>query len=133
LVYGCEAVLPIETEIPTARHTNIDHNSIDLSYDLDALEELRESALIKMASQKQTIERHFNKNVKAKIFQVGDYVLRRVFQITQEVNAGKLSIKWEGPYQISQVMGKGAYRLQTLDGKEVPRSWNATHIKRYYF
>ena len=133
LVYGCEAILPIETEIPTARHTNIDHNSIDLSYDLDALEELRESALIKMASQKQTIERHFNKNVKAKIFQVGDYVLRRVFQNTQEVNAGKLSIKWEGPYQISQVMGKGAYRLQTLDGKEVPRSWNATHIKRYYF
>ena len=70
LVYGCEAVLPIETRISTARHTNIDHNLIDLSYDLDSLEELRESALIKIASQKHTIERHFNRNVKAKIFQV---------------------------------------------------------------
>ena len=57
------------------------------------IEELRESALMKMASQKQTNERHFNKKVEAKIFQVGDYVLRRVFQNMQEVNAGKLSIK----------------------------------------
>ena len=55
LVYGCEAVLPIETRISTARHSNIDHNLIDLSYDLDALEELTESTLIKMASQKQMI------------------------------------------------------------------------------
>ena len=86
-----------------------------------------------MAPQKQTIERHLNRNVKAKIFQIGDYVLRRVFQNTQEVNTGKLSIKWEGPYQTSQVVGKGAYKLQILDGKEVPRSWKATHLKRYYF
>ena len=112
---------------------NIDHNLVDLSYNLDALEELRESAVIRIASQKQTIERNFNKNVKAKIFQVGDYVLRWIFQNTQEVNAEKLSIKWEGPYQISQVIGKGAYRLQTLEGKEVPRSWDVTHLKRYYF
>ena len=68
-----------------------------------------------------------------KIFQVGDYVLGRVFQYTQEINAGKLSIKWEGPYQISQVIGKGDYRLQTLDDKEVLQSWNVTHLKRYYF
>ncbi|KAJ9551982.1 hypothetical protein OSB04_016027 [Centaurea solstitialis] len=133
LVYGCKAVLPIESYIPTARHRTIEHNAIDLSYDLDALEGLRETALQRMASQKGIIERHFNKKVKAKIFQVGDYVLRHVFQNTQETNAGKLSIKWEGPYRISKVIGNGAYRLMTMDGKEIPRSWNATHLKRYYF
>ncbi|KAJ9560505.1 hypothetical protein OSB04_005665 [Centaurea solstitialis] len=95
LVYGCEAVLPIESYISTARHRRIEQNAIDLSYDLDALEGLRETALQRMASQKGIIERHFNKKVKAKIFQVGDYVLRHVFQNTQETNAGKLSIKWE--------------------------------------
>ncbi|KAJ9552577.1 LOW QUALITY PROTEIN: hypothetical protein OSB04_016622 [Centaurea solstitialis] len=133
LVYGCEAVLPIEARIPIARNRTYDQNAINLSYDLDALEGLREKALQTMAAQKGIVERHFNKKVKAKIFQVGDYVLRHVFQNTQEPNAGKLSIKWEGPYIISKVIGNGAYRLTTMEGMEIPRSWNAHHLKRYYF
>ncbi|KAJ9556819.1 hypothetical protein OSB04_011433 [Centaurea solstitialis] len=40
LVYGCEAVLPIEAQIPIARSRTYDQNAINLSYDLDALEEL---------------------------------------------------------------------------------------------
>ncbi|KAJ9539344.1 hypothetical protein OSB04_032077 [Centaurea solstitialis] len=131
LVYGCEAVLPIEAQLPIARSRTYDQNAINLSYDLDALEELREKALRTMAAQKGIVERHFNKKVKAKIFQVGDYVLRHVFQNTQEPNAGKLSIKWEGPYIISKVIGNGAYRLTTMEGMEIPRSWNAHHLKRY--
>ncbi|KAJ9567722.1 hypothetical protein OSB04_003688 [Centaurea solstitialis] len=98
-----------------------------------AKEELRENALRTMAAQKGLVERHFNKKIKAKIFQVGDYVLRHVFQNTQEPNAGKLSIKWEGPYVISKVIGNGAYQLTTMEGIEIPRSWNAHHLKRYYF
>ncbi|KAJ9560302.1 hypothetical protein OSB04_005462 [Centaurea solstitialis] len=133
LVYGCEAVLPIESQLPIARHRTMDQNVINLYYDLDALEELREKAFQKMALQKAMVERHFNKKVKAKIFQVGDYVLRQVFQNTQELNAGKLSIKWEGPYIISKIIGNGAYKLTTIEGKEIPRSWNAMHLKRYYF
>ncbi|KAJ9536516.1 hypothetical protein OSB04_un000310 [Centaurea solstitialis] len=133
LVYGCEAVLPIESQLPIARHRTMDQNVINLYYDLDALEELREKAFQKMALQKAMVERHFNRKVKAKIFQVGDYVLRQVFQNTQELNAGKLSIKWEGPYIISKIIGNGAYKLTNIEGKEVPRSWNATHLKRYYF
>ncbi|KAJ9553497.1 hypothetical protein OSB04_017542, partial [Centaurea solstitialis] len=129
LVYGCEAVLPIESQLPIARHRTMDQNVINLYYDLDALEELREKAFQKMASQKAMVERHFNKKVKAKIFQVGDYVLRQVFQNTQELNAGKLSIKWEGPYIISKIIGNGAYKLTTIEGKEIPRGWNETHLK----
>ncbi|KAJ9557123.1 hypothetical protein OSB04_011737 [Centaurea solstitialis] len=120
LVYGCEAVLPIEAQMPIARNRTFDQNAITLSYDLDALEELREKALRTMAAQKGIVERHFNKNVKAKIFQVGDYVLRHVFQNTQEPNAGKLSIKWEGPYVISKVIGNGAYKLTTMEGIGAP-------------
>ncbi|KAJ9544704.1 hypothetical protein OSB04_024411 [Centaurea solstitialis] len=131
LVYGCEVVLPIEAQIPVARNHTFYQNALNLSYDLDALEELREKALRTMAAQKGIVERYFNKKVKAKIFQVGDYVLRHVFQNTQEQNAGKLSIKWEGPYIISKVVGNGAYRLMTMEGMEIPRSWNAHHLKSY--
>ncbi|KAJ9544589.1 hypothetical protein OSB04_024296 [Centaurea solstitialis] len=63
-----------------------------------------------MAAENGIVERHFN---------------------TQESNAGKLSIKWEGPYVISKVVGNGAYRLTTMEGMEIPRSWNAHHLKRY--
>ncbi|KAI3746799.1 hypothetical protein L6452_09240 [Arctium lappa] len=133
LVYGCEAILSVEAQLPTSRHTSVDHNLVDLSYDLDAVEELRESALIKMVSLRQSVVRHFNKNDKAKVFQEGDYVLRRVFQNTQEPSVGKLSIKWEGSYHISEVVGKGAYWLQTLDKQNVPRSWNVVHLKKYFF
>ncbi|KAJ9545671.1 hypothetical protein OSB04_025378, partial [Centaurea solstitialis] len=129
LVYGCEAVLPIESQVPVARHRTIEQNSIDLCYDIDALEELREKAFQKMASQKAMVERYFNKKVKIKVFQVGDHVLRRVFPNTQESNAGKLSIKWEGPYIITKIVGKGAYKISTIEGNEIPRSWNATHLK----
>ncbi|KAJ9539132.1 hypothetical protein OSB04_031865 [Centaurea solstitialis] len=115
LVYGCEVVLPIEARFPVARHRTMEQNMIDLYYDLDALEELRDKAFQKMASQKAMIERYFNKKVKAKVFQVGDYVLRHVFQNTQELNAGKLSIKWEGPYRISKIIGNGAYKLTTIE------------------
>ncbi|KAI3769901.1 hypothetical protein L6452_01015 [Arctium lappa] len=106
LVYGCEVVLAIEVRLTTSRHTSVEHNLVDLSYDLDALEEFREAAYIRMAAQKQVVERNFNKNVQTKVFQEGEYVLRRVFQNTQEPNAGKLSTKWEGPYQISSIVGK---------------------------
>ncbi|KAJ9542437.1 hypothetical protein OSB04_028943 [Centaurea solstitialis] len=116
LVYGCEAVLPIESQVPVARHRTIEQNSIDLCYDIDALEELREKAFQKMASQKAMVERYFNKKVKVKVFQVGDHVLRRVFPNTQESNAGKLSIKWEGPYIITKIVGKGAYKISTIEG-----------------
>ncbi|KAJ9544554.1 hypothetical protein OSB04_024261 [Centaurea solstitialis] len=137
LVYGCEAVLPIESQLPIARHRTMDQNVINLYYDLDALEELREKAFQKMALQKAMVERHFNKKVKAKIFQVGDYVLRQVFQNTQELNAGKLSIKWEGPYIISKIIGNGAYKLTTIEvSTHQPRPFfpqNQPHVSQQPF
>ncbi|KAJ9552838.1 LOW QUALITY PROTEIN: hypothetical protein OSB04_016883 [Centaurea solstitialis] len=128
LVYGCEAVLPIESRLPIARHRTIEQNAIDLYYDLDALEELKDKAFQKMAMQKAIIERYFNKKVKAKETTSYDMYSR-----IPNKNAGKLSIKWEGPYRISKIAGNGAYKLTTMEGKEIPRSWNATHLKRYYF
>ena len=52
LVYVHEAILPVEMHVPTSRHTSVNHILVDLSYDLDAVKGLQESALIKMASQK---------------------------------------------------------------------------------
>uniref|UniRef100_A0A803LIM7 RNase H type-1 domain-containing protein n=1 Tax=Chenopodium quinoa TaxID=63459 RepID=A0A803LIM7_CHEQI len=92
LVYGCEAVLPAEVTTPTARYGLLtpERNNEKLSHDVDTIEERRDLAYIRMTTYQQMVARSFNKNVKARIFKVGDWVLRKVFQNTREINAGKL-------------------------------------------
>ncbi|RDX87954.1 hypothetical protein CR513_30504, partial [Mucuna pruriens] len=34
----------------------------------------------------------------------------------------KLTSNWEGPYRIAEDVGKGAYRLEHLDGRKIPRT-----------
>jgi len=49
--------------------------------------------------------------VKAREFQVGYLVLKRVIQSTKEKNAGKLEPNWEGPYTVVVRGGYGSYNL----------------------
>lgn len=95
---------------------------------LDLLEERRETALIRMAVQKQINERYYNRKAHLRYFKIGDYVLKKVFQSTRAANAGKLSPNWEGPYKVQGVAGKGEYELETMDGKVLPSSWNVVHL-----
>ena len=46
---------------------------------------------------------------------------------------GKLGANWEGPYKIIGLAGKGAYHLEDLEGRGIPRTWNAANFKLYYF
>src|SRR5438045_9578891 len=46
--------------------------------------------------------------------------------------SGKLAPKWKGPYYIHEEIGKGAYKLRTLDGKVLKTSHNVKHIKKYF-
>jgi len=52
--------------------------------------------------------------------------------MTRDSAEGKLAAKWEGPYQVIKCHKKGAYRLESREGKPVPRAWNAEHLKKYY-
>ena len=44
----------------------------------------------------------------------------------------KLAPKWKEPYYIHKEIGKGAYKLRTLNGKVLKTSHNVKHIKKYY-
>ena len=59
-------------------------------------------------------------------------MLRKVLPNTKKVNAEVLGPNWEGPYVIAEVLRPGTYRLKRLDGKMVPRSWNAELLRPYY-
>lgn len=134
LVYGCEAVIPTEIAVPTARYSlnTEDSNNLELGDSLDLVEELREQASIRLASYQQAVARSYNKNVRVRVFQEGDLVLRKVLQNTKDKSAGKLAPVWEGPYLIDSIVGQGAYRLATLEGKYIPRSWNVQNLKLYH-
>ncbi|XP_017256033.2 uncharacterized protein LOC135147082 [Daucus carota subsp. sativus] len=134
LVYGAEAVLPTEVLTPTARYGLLTPttNQLEMAHDIDTVDELRQTAKIRMASYQQKVARSYNKHVHVRLFRVGDMVLRKTFQNTTDPAAGKFADTWEGPYLIDAVVGKGAYQLSTLDGKQVPRTWNALHLKFYH-
>ncbi|XP_075109087.1 uncharacterized protein LOC142180883 [Nicotiana tabacum] len=135
LVYGAEALILVEIGEPSTRYTQAteESNEEETRENLDLLEERREAILIRMAAEKQVMEQYYNRKARLRYFKIGDYVLKKVFQSMRAANAGKLSPTWEGPYKIHGITGKGAYELETLDGKILPSNWNVVHLKRYYF
>jgi len=96
---------------------------------LDLLDEIREEARVKVGAVKRRLERRHNSRIKPRQFRDGDLVMRKAHQHEME---NKLSPKWTRPFRITEVLGNGAYRLETLEGEAIPRTWNATHLKFYY-
>ncbi|XP_074300640.1 uncharacterized protein LOC141631935 [Silene latifolia] len=118
LVFGAEEVIPLEVIVPTHGYGCMTGklNQVEMIRRLDMIDELRTSAQIRLASYKQPVARNNNKNVKIRFLEVGDLVFRKVFQNTKNHKAGKFADKWEGPYQVEGVVGRGAYKLMTMPG-----------------
>ena len=135
LVYGTEAMIPVEAGVPSLRYkwSREETNNEGLQLNLDLLDERREQALIRIAAYQNRVTKFWNKHIRERQFKVGDWVLRKVFQNTEESRDGKLSQTFEGPYKVVEITGPGAYRLVDKNDKELLRSWNAIHLKKYYF
>ena len=86
-----------------------------LNFELDTIDEKREVTVAWIAYYKQKTSKYYNNKIRTRTFQVGDWVLRKVFQNTKEIDAGKLGPNWEGLYEITQVIGNGACKLQSLN------------------
>jgi hypothetical protein len=70
-----------------------------------------------------------DKKVVRKDIKTGDLVLKRK---KNRGNPGKLDESWEGPYIAKERDTPGAFRLLEQIGEELPYSWNADSLKRYY-
>ena len=133
LTYGMEAIILTEIDLPTVRAA-ISESAKEESIirELDASDELREAAAIRLASYQHRLVNAYNKRVRPRVFQPGDLVLRKVFGNTAYHKAGKFQPNWEGPYIIRRPGEPGSYAINTIDGTPVPRMWNVMHLKRYY-
>ncbi|GJW98821.1 reverse transcriptase domain-containing protein [Tanacetum coccineum] len=130
LTYGTEAVIPAEIGMPTYRTTTVDavHNDEELQQNLDLLEERRESAVIREAKTKLKMAKYYNARVRGVTFRPGDFVYRSN-DASHAVGGGKLGPKWEGPYEVTEALGDGAYKLRSTDGTVLPRTWNIANLK----
>jgi hypothetical protein len=133
MVYGSDAVILVEIGQPFLRVMYpAENNEQLLREDSDLIDEVRETARIKELSRKQQIAQRYNLKVVRRNFQVGDLVMRRASIGNRNANDGKLKAKWEGPYQVKRATEKGAYHLETLKSKELPRTLNVADLRRYY-
>nr|GEW27167.1 reverse transcriptase domain-containing protein [Tanacetum cinerariifolium] len=104
LTYGTEAVIPVEIGMPTYRTAVLDvvYNDEELRLNLDLLEERRERATIREAKAKLKMIKYYNARVRGVTFRPGP--------------------KWEGPYEVTEALGDGAYKLRSTDGTVLPRT-----------
>ena len=134
---GVEAVLPLESQIPSLRiaiqegPTEDDNAQLCLQ-ELEALDEKMLEAQQCLECYQARLTRAFNKRVRPRSFQVGDLVLavRRPI-ITTHRTGNKFVSKWDGPYVIQEVYTNGAYKLVDQDGLRIGPI-NGKFLKRYY-
>ena len=99
---------------------------------LDLLDEYREAATIRLAEYQQSLAQRYNQDVKTREFSAGDLVLRKAVGNVRDTNAGKLVPTWEGPYRVTAIAGAGAYYLEYLDERLLPRPWNICNLRKFY-
>ena len=100
---------------------------------LDLLEERQEMATIRLVDYRQKMARRYDKKVRSREFSAGHLVLHRATGSTKDLNAGKLAPNWEGLYQVTTIVRGGAYYLENLNKRPLPRPWNVQNLKIYYY
>ncbi|GKC08635.1 reverse transcriptase domain-containing protein [Tanacetum coccineum] len=112
-----------EIGMPTLRTAEVDMTKNDeaLEINLDLIEEKREQAVIQEAKSKAKMEKYYNSKVRSTSFRPGDMVYSSN-DASHAKDGGKLGPKWEGPYEVTESLGKGAYKLKDHKGNELPRT-----------
>ncbi|XP_050233257.1 uncharacterized protein LOC126681751 [Mercurialis annua] len=137
MVYGYDAMLPMELTVMSSRRLYQSKLSTDDYFDkmvIDSLDldEERLSALDHLEAQKRRIERAYNKRVKPKSFTIGDMVWKAILSIGhKDKRLGKWSPNWEGLFIMTAKLTGGAYNLENIDGEEHDRAINAQFLKKY--
>jgi hypothetical protein len=134
LMYGIEAILPIEFEVQTLRiameHRLDDSQSLkDRLARLEALNEGRQLA----AQHVETIQRRrkvtFDKRQRKRTLLPGMWVM--VQDARKLEFPAKFDALWTGPYVIKEVFPNNSIQLKTIDGLDFPTRTNGSRCKEY--
>jgi hypothetical protein len=100
-----------------------------LEENLDLIQELRDKAHFREFVSKQRAAKRYKTKVIPRRFREGDLVLKRPMG---KDKGGKLAANWEGPFRINEAFEGGAYRLETMEGEVLHRTWNVANLRFYY-
>ena len=136
LVYGMEAVLPVEIEMGSLRVTLEQQISeteqAQSRFDqLSLLDERRLREADHVQAYQRKMARAFKKRVKPRPLQRGDLVLRILRGLAGDPR-GKFRLTWSGPYIIRELTPEGAAWLTDLDGNQFSEPTNVDRLKKYY-
>ena len=120
-------MLPVEIGIPSARVTYYSQRT-----NLDLLPETRGNALLRSVAQKQKMIHNFNRHVKTRCIQVGDFVLRKIEATGKIAEKGKLGANWDDPFKVIGAIKPWTFELEDMKRKRLPRPWNGDHLKKYF-
>lgn len=124
LVYGLEATLPIECEIPSLKLVvKLLSNTTTVEEFLLYLEWLDEThwlTSLAIEAQKKRVKTHFDHTVHPCSFVEGGLVLL-YDQANDKLGVGKLEPMWLGPYIVKRVLQKGAYKLIDYEGNPLDK------------
>ena len=138
LVYGQEAILPVEVNLNALRIAKQnDLSTVDfynlMMDNIDEVADKRLAALKAIERDKLRVARTYNKKVKLKNFQVGDLVWKVILPIgSRDKKFGKWSPSWEGPFSITRVVPGNSYLVQSIQGALLPRALNVKYLKKYH-
>ncbi|MCO5578415.1 hypothetical protein L7F22_032257 [Adiantum nelumboides] len=136
LVFGKEALLPIEVEIPALKmmlkfeEENHDALKERLLY-LQCLQLDRALALEHYEQVLKTSQAKANAKVKDKGIKKGDMVLRYNSKLDSTFQK-TFQIKWQGPFLVLDRFTNGTYQLADLNGTLHKARVNGYRLKKYY-
>ncbi len=136
LVYGKEALLPVEVELPAVkmlekllgssndafqeRLLSLQEAQLDRIRALEHYEQMQDKALAKI-----------NEKFKGKGIKKDDLVLRYNSKLDKTFQK-KFQIKWEGPFRVMDCFENGTYQLADLDGAPHASRVNGVRLKVYH-
>ncbi|XP_019227045.1 PREDICTED: uncharacterized protein LOC109208387 [Nicotiana attenuata] len=136
LVYGTEALIPVEVEVPSLRiivEAEIEDNEwVNTRLEqLTLIDQKWMAAVCHGQLYQQRMARAYKKKVRPRNFEVGQLVLRRILLHHKEAK-GKFAPNWKCPYIIRNLLPKGALYLGDIEGNNPEATVNADAVKRYY-
>jgi hypothetical protein len=129
LLFGDEAITPEEAKAGSIRTVASTEDEADYSVAKDAIEGIMLQAVENINKYQAETTKWRDRKVRLKNIKPGHLVLRRV---ANPNTVGKLQLKWEGSFLVVSSSRPGSYKLKDMDGNDIPRSWNADELRRYY-
>jgi len=133
LVYGMEAMLPFEVEVPSL--TILAESGLKESEwaptrfnQLNLIEGKRLAAMSHGRLYQRWVKNAFDKKVHPCKFNEGDLVLKKVSQ-AQKDNRGKWAPNYEGSFVVKKTFLGGALVLASMDDEEFPSPMNSDVVK----